>query len=252
MEYKEALFKYLLRLADNNLILGHRLSELCGHGPMLEEDLASTNIALDMIGQANSFYQYAVKTEDKGRTEDDLAFFRGERDFYNTLLSEQPNKDFAYVMVRQFFTDAFDINLYKALTSSKDETIKGIAQKAIKEITYHLRHSSQWIIRLGDGTEESHIKAQNALNELWRFTEELFDMNEVDELLIKEGVTVDLNSFKSQWQKTVDEVLAQATFKKPENKWQQHGSRNGKHSEYLGFLLAEMQYMQRTFPGVTW
>ena len=155
-------------------------------------------------------------------------------------------------MVRQFFTDAFDINLYQALTSSKDETIKGIAEKAIKEITYHLRHSSQWIIRLGDGTEESHTKAQNALNELWRFTDELFDMNEVDELLIKEGITVDLKSIKPLWQKTVDEVLTQATLKKPENNWQQHGSRDGKHSEHLGFLLAEMQYMQRTFPGVNW
>ena len=252
MTTRQALFNYLLRLADNNLILGHRLSELCGNGPILEEDVAASNIALDLLGSANALYQYAAKVEGKGRTEDDLAFLRNEREFYNSLLVEQPNRDFGCVMVRQLLANAFDLNLYQALVSSKDSIIAGVAAKAIKEITYHLRHSGQWVERLGDGTEESHAKVQSALNELWRYTEELFDTNEVDEVLIKEGIAIDLKSLRPKWEKIIDDVLQRATLKKPENVWQQHGSRDAKHTEHLGFLLPEMQYMQRTYPGVKW
>ena len=252
MTTEQALFKYLLRLADNNLILGHRLSEMCGNGPILEEDVAASNIALDLLGSSNAFYQYAAKIEGKGRTEDDLAFLRNERQFYNTLIVELPNRDFGFVMVRQLLVDAFDLNLYQALVSSKDAIIAGVAAKAIKEITYHLRHSAKWVERLGYGTEESHAKVQTALNELWRYTEELFDMNEVDEVLIKQGIAVDLKFLKPQWEKIIEQVLESATLKKPENSWQQHGSRDAKHTEHLGFLLPEMQYMQRTYPGVQW
>lgn len=252
MEKQEALFKYILRIADNNLILGHRLSEMTAHGPMLEEDIASTNIALDMIGQANALLQYAGKVEGKGRSEDDLAFLRNEREFYNTLLAEHPNVDFAYVIARQFFTDAFDVHFYEALKTSADETLSALAIRAHKEVLYHLRHSSSWMERLGDGTEESHIRMQNAIDELWRFTGELFEMNEVDAVLIKEKIAVDLSAIKPKWEKLVNETFAKATLKKPENQWQQRGSRDGKHTEHLGFLLAEMQHLHRAIPGAEW
>lgn len=252
MTKQEALFRYVLRLADNQLILGHRLSETCGHGPMLEEDIATTNIALDLIGISNSLLQYAGKVEGKGRSEDDLAFLRNEREFTNTLLSEQPNTDFAYLIMRQFLSDVFDFHFYEELKRSKDETLAAIAARAHKEITYHLRHSSSWVERLGDGTEESHRRIQAALNELWRFTEEQFDMNEVDAMLIKEGIAVDLAPIKAKWQKTVDDTLKKATLTIPANTWQQRGSRDGKHTEHLGYLLAEMQHLHRAHPGVTW
>ncbi|HEY6162257.1 MAG TPA: 1,2-phenylacetyl-CoA epoxidase subunit PaaC [Bacteroidia bacterium] len=252
MNKQEALFKYILRLADNDLILGHRVSEWTGHGPMLEEDLALANIALDLIGNANSLYQYAVKVEGKGRTEDDLAYMRGERDFYNTLLAEHPNGDYACTMVRQFFTDAFYIHYYEDLKSSADATLAALAAKALKEVNYHLRHSSSWIERFGDGTEESHMRAQNAINELWRYTEELFDMNEVDAILIKEKIAVDLAPVKAKWEKTVNDVLVRSTLEKPQNVWQQRGSRDGKHTEHLGYLLAEMQHLHRAIPGANW
>jgi len=252
MTKQEALFNYILRLADNNLILGHRLSETCGHGPMLEEDIASANIALDLIGHASALYQYAAKVEEKGRTEDDLVYLREERNFFNSQLAEQPNIDFAYMMARQFFTDAFDFHYYNALKNSKDETLAALAVKTHKEVTYHLRHSSAWVERLGDGTEESHQRMQAAVDELWRFTEELFDMNETDKILIAEGIAADLEPLKALWNKTVNELLEKATLKKPGSVWQQHGSREGKHTEHLGFLLAEMQNLHRAHPGATW
>lgn len=252
MTKQKALFNYVLRLADNNLILGHRLSENCAHGPMLEEDIATTNIALDLIGLANSLLQYAGRVEGKGRSEDDLAFLRNEREFTNSLLSEQPNTDFAYLIMRQFLSDAFDFHFYGELTKSKDEILSALAVKAHKEITYHLRHSSSWVERLGDGTEESHRRIQAALNELWRFTEELFDMNEIDAVLIKEAIAIDLAPLKTKWQNTVGDLLKKATLSIPANTWQQHGSRDGKHTEHLGYLLAEMQHLHRAHPGVTW
>ncbi len=252
MNQNEAHFNYILRLADTNLVLGHRLSEWSGHGPYLEEDIAMTNIALDMIGQANSLLQHAAKLEGKGRTEDDLAYMRNEREFYNTLLSEQKNIDFAFTIVRQFLSDAFDFHLYKKLESSKDETLAALAVKGGKEVTYHLRHTAAWMERLGDGTEESHARLQKAWNELWAYTADLFAMNTSDRELVKAGIAVDNETIKSAWLKTVEEVMKKAHLTMPANTWQHSGSREGKHTEHLGFLLAEMQYLHRTYPQAQW
>jgi ring-1,2-phenylacetyl-CoA epoxidase subunit PaaC len=252
MTLQEAKFQYLLRLGDSNLIIGHRLSEWCGSGPILEEDIALINIALDFVGNATSFLEYAAKVENKGRTEDDLAYLRSERDFRNLLITEQPNGDYAATITRQFFYDVYTYYLYEALKSSKDETIAALAAKAHKEITYHLRHSTEWMYRLGDGTEESHDRMQNAMNDLWMFTHEMFDMNEADALLIKEGIAPDLNEIKAKWDAHVKPVLEKATLKIPTYNFRQKGSLEGKHSEHLGFLLAEMQSVHRAFPGAKW
>lgn len=246
------LFEYCLRLGDSSLILGHQLSEWCGHGPILEEDIALINIALDFIGQARVLLDYAGKVEGKERTEDDLAYLRMERDYRNLLLVEQPNGDYAFTIARQFLYDVYSFYFYAALKESKDATFAGIAEKSLKEISYHLRHSSQWVIRLGDGTAESKEKIQTSFNELWMFTEDLFTMDEVDHTLLKEGIAVDLSLIKSKWQSKVKEVLTQATLTIPADSFMQTGSRDGKHTEYLGFLLAEMQSLPRAFPGVKW
>lgn len=247
-----SLFKYTLRLADNALILGQRLSEWTGHGPFLEEDLALTNIALDTFGTATSLLEYASRVEGKGRNEDNLAYFRNEREFYNTLLVEQSNGDYAKTIVRQVLVDAFNVLLYTELSKSKDETLAGIAQKAIKEVSYHYRHTSSWLIRFGDGTEESHNKAQEALNELWRFTGELFEMDEVEEKLVKQGIAVDLKMLQPKWEKQIEELLKKATLQKPENAFMQTGGKKGIHTEHLGFLLAEMQTLPRMLPNAKW
>lgn len=252
MTKQEALFKYLLRLGDQHLILGHRLSEQSSKGPFLEEDIACSNIALDLIGNANHLLQYAAEVENKNRTADDLAFLRSEREFYNTLLAEQPNGDFGYVMTRHFFADVFDFYLYSELQNSSDETLKSIAAKALKEITYHLRHTSKWMIRLGDGTEESKSRVQQSINELYRFTGELFEMDEVDEVLINEKISVDLAGIKNAWLAKVREVFAEAGLSIPEDVYMQTGSRKAQHTEHLGFLLAEMQHLHRAFPGAQW
>lgn len=252
MNLKEATFEYLLRLGDSSLIIGHRLSEWCGHGPILEEDIAMTNIALDFVGNATAILTYAAQTEGKGRTEDDLAFMRNEREFRNLLLTEQPNGDFAQTMTRQFLFDTYMYFLYEELKSSKDETLAALATKAHKEITYHLRHTTEWMYRLGDGTEESHERTQQALNSLWMYTAELFDMDAVDALLIKEGIVPDLSLIKTKWEQQVEDVLKTATLQVPTTMFKQKGSREGKHSEHLGFLLAEMQYVHRAYPGVKW
>jgi ring-1,2-phenylacetyl-CoA epoxidase subunit PaaC len=252
MTKQEALFKYLLRLGDTNLILSQRLSEWCGTGPFLEEDLAMTNIALDLIGTAEAEFTYAAAIEGKGRSADDLTFLRPEREFTNVLLVEQPNIDFGATTLRQFFVDVFDYFHYTELAKSSDQTIAGIAAKALKEATYHVRHSESWVIRLGDGTEESHLRMQNALNELWRFTEELFEMNEVDAMLIEERIAVDLTPIKAKWQEKVESVLREATLAIPENTFMQRGGREGKHSEHFGFLIAEMQFLPRAYPDATW
>lgn len=252
MTKQEALFKYCLRLADTSLILAQRNAEWCGHGPFLEEDLALTNISLDLLGQANSIYQHAAQIEGKGRTEDDLAFLRTEREYYNTLLTEQPNGDYANTILRQFLCDAFDFYLYSELVKSKDETLSAIAAKSLKEITYHLRHSSTWVERLGDGTEESHTRMQTAINELWRFTGEMFEITDIDTTLLKEGIAVDLNSVKSKWETKVKEVLDRATIKIPVNAFMQRGSRDARHTEHLGFILAEMQSLPRSLPDAKW
>jgi len=252
MTKQEALYIYLLRLADQHLILGHRLSEMSSKGPFLEEDIACSNIALDLIGNANHILQYAAEVEGKNKTADDLAFLRDERNFYNTFLAEQPNVDFAYVMVRHFFADVFDSLVYAELTKSSDETLAAIAAKALKEITYHLRHTSKWIIRLGDGTEVSKTRVQNAINELYRFTGELFEMNEVDTILINEKIACDLSALHTPWLAKVNAVLTEATLTLPSDTFMQRGSRNGVHTEHLGFLLAEMQHLHRAFPGAQW
>jgi ring-1,2-phenylacetyl-CoA epoxidase subunit PaaC len=252
MTKQEALFKYTIRLADNSLILSQRLSEWTSQGPFLEEDLALTNIALDILGQANSLLEYAAKIEGKGRTADDLAFFRNEREFYNTLMVEQTNGDYAKTILRQCFIDNFDLLFYTELAKNADETLAAIATKSLKEITYHVRHTASWIDRFGNGTEESHTRLQKALNELWRFTDELFEMNDVDATLLKEKIAVDLASLKPLWKKQIDALLEKANLKLPETTFMQRGSRDAKHTEQLGYILAEMQYLPRMHPTAKW
>ncbi|MCD6018283.1 MAG: phenylacetate-CoA oxygenase, PaaI subunit [Bacteroidetes bacterium] len=252
MTTQEALFQYTLRIADTNLILAQRISEWTGHGPFLEEDLALTNIALDITGVAKSLLEYAASIENKGRSADELAYFRNDRQFYNAQITELPNGDYARTIVRQAIVDCFDYYFYTELAKSKDETLMGIAQKSIKEVTYHLRHTSSWVERFGDGTEESHNRAQQALNELWQYTGELFEMTEVDEILIKEGIAVDLNKVKEKWENHMSELLEKSTLAKPENVFMQTGSRKGIHTEHLAFILAEMQALPRMYPDAKW
>lgn len=247
-----ALFEYLVRLGDDSLILGHRLSEWCGHGPILEEDIAMTNIALDHVGQTSSLLKYAGEVEGKGRTEDDLAFLRFEREYRNVLLVEQPNEDFGVTMMRQFLFDAYRKPLYEQLTNSSDTQLAAIAEKSLKETKYHLKHSAEWVIRLGDGTEESHNRVQDALNNLWRYTDELFFVNEVDAELLEKGVIFSVEELKKSWLEMVSTVLERATLTIPNNGWQHDGGRKGLHSEHLGYILTELQYMQRAYPGMEW
>ncbi|HEX7970470.1 MAG TPA: 1,2-phenylacetyl-CoA epoxidase subunit PaaC [Stellaceae bacterium] len=247
-----ALFTYTLRLADNALILGHRLSEWIGHAPLLEEELALGNVALDLIGEARALYAYAGAIEGKGRDEDQLAYRRDAGQFRNILLVEQPNGDFAVTVARQFLYSAFRHPFWRALAQSKDATLAAIAAKAEKEAAYHLRHASEWLIRLGDGTDESHRRAQDALDELWSYAGEMFETDAVEQKLIAQGVAVDPASLRPEWQRSMDEVLAEATLAKPAASWMQSGGRGGRHSEHLGHLLAEMQFLQRAYPGVAW
>lgn len=247
-----SLFEYVLRLGDDSLILGQRLSEWCGHGPVLEEDIATTNIALDLIGQATTLLEYAAELEGKGRSADDIAFLRIDREYKNLLLVEQENGDFGKTIMRQFFFDAYRKLLFEKLVSSSDEHIAAIAEKSLKETKYHLKHSSEWVIRLGDGTEESHERIQDSLNELWRYTGEMFFENEVDEELKVSGVIPDISDLKDNWNELIKSVLAEATLTIPDNNWQFDGGRVGKHSEHLGHLLSVMQYMQRAYPNMEW
>jgi ring-1,2-phenylacetyl-CoA epoxidase subunit PaaC len=246
------LFTYALRRADDALILGHRLSEWCGHAPMLEEDMALSNIALDLIGQARELYGYAGRVEGQGRGEDQLAYLREERQYRNLLLVEQPNGDFARTIARQLFYSAFADPYWRAMTGSKDATLAAIAAKSEKESAYHLRHAAEWMIRLGDGTEESHRRAQDAVDALWEFTGEMFDTDDAERRLIEAGVAIDPASLRETWQNTIATVLAEATLTLPSNPWMQQGGRSGRHTEHLGRLLTELQYMQRTYPGLTW
>ena len=246
------LVLYTLRRADDALILGHRLSEWCGHAPILEEDMALSNIALDLLGQARELYGYAAKVEGGGNNEDKFAYLRDVRQYRNLLLAEQPNGDFARTMVRQLFYSAFADRYWRAMMKSADPTLAAIAAKSEKESAYHLRHSSEWIIRLGDGTEESHARAQVAIDDLWAFTGEMFEVDESERDLIDAGVVVDPVSLRPHWLKTVSDIVNEATLALPKNDWMQQGGRAGRHSEHLGHLLSELQSMQRTFPGVTW
>jgi ring-1,2-phenylacetyl-CoA epoxidase subunit PaaC len=246
------LVLYALRRADDALILGHRLSEWCGHAPAMEEDMALANMGLDLLGQARELYSYAAKVEGKGNDEDKFAYLRDVRQYRNLLLLEQPNGDFARTMVRQFFYAAFADLYWRAMMKSGDATLAAIAAKSEKESAYHLRHSSEWMVRLGDGTEESHRRAQDAVDDLWAYTGEMFEVDESERALIERGVAVDPATLHPQWLTTVSNVTTEATLTLPKSGWMQQGGRSGKHSEHLGHLLSELQSMQRTFPGATW
>lgn len=245
-------FEYVLRLGDNALILGQRLSEWCGHSPFVEEDVALANTALDHVGRARMLLTHAGEIEGEGRTEDDLAYQRYEGAYRNFLITELPIGDFAFTMVRQFLMDAYHFYLFEGLTQSSDETLAAIAAKAVKESRYHLKRSSQWVCKLGDGTEESHEKTQQAVDRIWRFNSELFDLDEIDEAAMAAGVAPDLAEIESSWHAAVDRCLSEATLTRPEPAPLAASGRAGRHTEHLGYLLAEMQYLQRAYPGLTW
>lgn len=245
-------FAYVLRHADDNLILAQRLSEWISHAPELEEDIALGNIALDHLGVARALLIHAAWVEGGDRDEDDLAFLRSEREFTNVLLVEQPNGDFAHTMARQLFFDVYQLLLWEALSESTDHTLGGIAAKALKEARYHVRHSSAWVIRLGDGTEESHQRMQAAVDAQWRYTQELFTPDAVDVAVEAEGIGVNLTRMRPAWTSQIGSVLSEATLSMPDDPYQRGGGRTGFHTEHLGHLLAEMQWMQRTYPGLAW
>ncbi|MBL7721465.1 MAG: phenylacetate-CoA oxygenase subunit PaaC [Chitinophagaceae bacterium] len=242
-----ALIDYTLHLADNALILGQRNSEWCGHGPILEQDIAITNISLDLIGQSRSLYQYAAKLKADGSTEDSLAYLRTEREFKNCLLVEQLNGDWAQTMLRQFLFSCYQFYLYKYLQSNPDKIIAAIAEKSLKEVSYHLRWSSEWVIRLGDGTEESRNRMMTAIDELWRYTGEFFIAAPYEIEL-----NIDLASLKTEWDNKVKAVMEEATLPFPEKVFMQTGGKAGTHTEQLGYILSDLQYMQRVYPGCEW
>jgi ring-1,2-phenylacetyl-CoA epoxidase subunit PaaC len=243
---------YALRCADDALILGHRLSEWCGHAPAMEEDMALANMGLDLLGQARELYSYAARVEGEGNDEDKFAYLRDVRQYRNLLLLEQPNGDFARTMVRQFFYSAFADLYWRAMMKSNDATLAAIAAKSEKESAYHIRHSSEWVMRLGDGTEESHRRAQGAIDDLWALTGEMFEVDDSEYGLIEKGIAVDPTVLRVRWLKTVSDVVGEATLTLPKSDWMQQGGRSGRHSEHLGHLLSELQSMQRTFPDATW
>ena len=246
------LIQYIYGIADNTLILGQRLGELCGHGPSLETDIALTNISLDLFGQVRSYFQYAAKIQGNDTTEDTIAFLRKEREYKNVLLVEQPNTDFAYSITRQFLFDMFHIELLNELKNSKDETLAAIAKKSIKEVSYHVRFSSDWMRRLGDGTAESNQRVQAAVNDLWVFTDELFHQTDADKAMVSEGIGVDVTQLKQSYYQKVSAILEEATIEVPKIEYFQKGGKQGIHSEYMGYILTEMQYMQRTYPNMNW
>lgn len=252
MTRDQALVRYFLRLGDNALVLAQRLTELTAGGPELEEELATANFGLDYLGQARMFYSRACELEGAGRSEDDIAFLRGEREFENLLLLEQPNGHFGDTIVRQVLFDSFYLLQLGALIDCSDQGLADIAARAHKEIRYHLRHSSQWLIRLGDGTETSHSRVQESLDRLWRFSGELFDGDAVDEILQRDFNGPDLASIREHWRASLQTLLATATLSIPEDQWMDSGGRQGRHTEHFGYLLAEMQYLQRSFPGASW
>lgn len=251
-ELRQLLYDYTLQLADTSLILGHRLSEWCGHGPILEQDIAVSNIALDLIGETRSFYQYAAALEGKGRTEDDLAYLRDAVEYKNPLLVEQPNGDFGHTILRQFLYDSFHYLLLEQLQKSPDPNLAAIAAKSFKEASYHLKWSSEWVIRLGDGTEESKQRMENALEVLWPYSGELFMPTEAEKALQDQGYIPRYEDLKPAWDQQVQQVFAEATLLLPQKVWMQKGGKWGRHSEHLGYILAELQYLQRAYPGQQW
>jgi ring-1,2-phenylacetyl-CoA epoxidase subunit PaaC len=244
---------YLLRLGDNALILSQQLSQLCGKGPALEEDMALTNVALDLLGQTRLWYEYAAELEGAGRDEDKLAYHRDAHDFKNCLLLEQPNGNYADTMMRQFYFDTWHYFLIEGLTRSADTRIAAIAEKSLKEVTYHLRRSGDLIVRLGDGTEVSHAKTQTAADELWMYSGEVFAYDAIDEAMVAADIAPPADALRAQWLSHVAEIFAEATLTMPPaDAWMQKGGKQGRHSEHLGFILAEMQFLQRAYPGATW
>ena len=247
-----ALFEYLLRLGDTDLILSHRLSELVGHAPAIEEELAIGNTALDLLGQAQFWLDLAADIAKDGRDADKLVYLRDAGEYRDVLLVEQPNGDFAHTIARQFFFDAFHQLQLAALTKSSHEQIAAIAAKSIKEVNYHLRRSRDWVITLGDGSVESHQRMNTAIDDLWSYTGEFFEMDGVDRELIAQGVAVDLEELRAPWVQIVKNTFDEATLIIPQNNWAQRGGKRGVHTEHLGFLLAEMQFLQRAYPNATW
>ena len=245
------LLKYTLRIADSSIILGQRLSSWCSKGPTLEEDIALSNLSLDLFGQANALLEYASKL-DGIKSADDFAFKRNEREFYNLQLTEQLNGHFGDTIVRHFFFSVYSFLFYSKLSNSKDKTLAAIAAKSLKEIKYHLTHSKSWVIRLGDGTEKSNKRIQKSLNDLWQFTGEFFEMDEIDQKMYKEGIGVNNSSLKSEWDKIVNTTLKESNLIRPEDGYMQSGSKNGMHTEHLGHLLSEMQFLPRAYPDAKW
>jgi ring-1,2-phenylacetyl-CoA epoxidase subunit PaaC len=248
----DALLSYVLRLGDNALVLGQRMVELVAAYPELEEELANANFALDYIGQARMFYAYAGELEGKGRSEDDFAFLRDENEYRNVLLLEQPNGHFGDSIAKLVLFEAFYLQQLEALVHCSDKRVAEIAARAEKEIRYHLRHNTQWLIRLGDGTDESHARAQEAVDNLWRFTGELFAADEVDNVFENEFDGPDLFRIQEKWRETITTVFEEATLRMPDDEWMASGGKAGRHSEHLGYMIAEMQYLQRTYPGASW
>jgi ring-1,2-phenylacetyl-CoA epoxidase subunit PaaC len=246
------VFTYLVRLADDRLVLGHRLSEWCGHAPILEEDIALANIALDLVGEATLLLTVAAKVENAGRDADALAYLRDAIDYRNVLLVELPKGDFAVTIARQFFFSAFAVLQAEGLQKSTNEDVAGIGAKMLKESRYHLRHSGEWILKLGGGTDESHRRLQTAVDDLWRYTGELFLSDEIEQRVAHQGVGVDPATLESRWREQVMDILGRAGIAVPEVKWMQRGGRVGRHTEHLGLMLAEMQVLQRQHPGATW
>ncbi|MFD1093085.1 1,2-phenylacetyl-CoA epoxidase subunit PaaC [Providencia vermicola] len=252
MNHQEQLHHYALRLGDSPLILAQRLCEWCGHAPEIEIDLALSNIGLDLLGQARNFLSYAAQLKGTDCDEDKLAFLRDEREFSNLLLVEQPNNGFDDTLVRQFFMDAYHVPLYQALIHSRDEQLSAIAEKSLKEAIYHLRFSRNWMIRLGDGTEESHRRMQDSVNALWRFTGELFHADNIEIALSEAGFAVDPRSLKDTWLNTINETFDEATLSIPEKDAYRLGGKQGSHTEHLGLLLTQLQFMQRAYPNSQW
>jgi len=246
------LLRYLLRLGDLSLVLGQRLGEWVGHAPAIEEDLGLANIALDMIGQARLLLAYAGEVEGGGRGEDEIALLREHGDYLNPVLAEQPNGDFGQTIVRQVLIDAFQLELYERLASSADARLAAIAAKSVKETRYHMRYSGGWLVRLGDGTAESHARAQSALDRLWPYTVELFAEDEVDRAMADDGIAPPLAAVEAGWSARIGELLGEATLERPRDRPYRWFGKRGEHSEHLGYLLAEMQYLQRAYPGVQW
>jgi ring-1,2-phenylacetyl-CoA epoxidase subunit PaaC len=249
---KDQLYQYILGIADNSLILGQRLGELCGHGPSLETDIALTNISLDLLGQVRNYYQYAAKIQGKEATEDSIAFLRKERDYRNVLLVEHPNTDFAYIITRAFFFDVYHEMFLARLMKSTDETLAAVAAKSIKEVRYHKSFSAEWMKRLGDGTEESHARTQDAVDNLWRYTNELFQPSDAEAAMAKTGIGVDVTTLQEGYYQAITQILELATLKVPTNTWFQKGGKQGVHTEHMGYLLSDLQYMQRAYPNMNW